>query len=93
MSLGHGIRSFFQSFRAIRVPKSSFTTGAITHVRLQQIPNGLHKYDHPGLRVYHCPHFSMKMIGLRKYILLEMVSYWMNIHGHRADANGNGSLI
>jgi hypothetical protein len=30
----------------------------------QQIPNGLHKCDHPRLCVYHCPHFSMKMVGL-----------------------------
>jgi hypothetical protein len=32
----------------------------------QQIPNGLDKLDHPQLRVYHCPNFSMITVGLRK---------------------------
>jgi len=32
----------------------------------QQVPDRVGKRDHPRLRVYHCPHFSMKMVGLHK---------------------------
>jgi hypothetical protein len=32
----------------------------------QQVPDGLGKRDQPRLRVYQCPHFSMKTVGSRK---------------------------
>jgi hypothetical protein len=32
----------------------------------QEVPDGLDKRDHPRLRVYHCPNFSMKTVASRK---------------------------